>query len=231
MERAAAPLLDAFSHRVLESKAPGAPLDCSVPGDGPRDKSQMPREGSTGASYPAPESPQCPGGASLPATLHPVEQCALGVRPARASSALAAPGQPLDSARWMLCVAGAKLKVSGVWARCSRELDATATVLANRQDESEQSRKRLIEQSREFKKNTPEPLAHVDHHIPNVHKGNSTYKDIVGWRGLRAYLWQGSSVSEGCAHLRGGPATFSQANSADSSIVFKSCCPLYSYWG
>uniref|UniRef100_A0A8C6X813 Protein CASP n=1 Tax=Naja naja TaxID=35670 RepID=A0A8C6X813_NAJNA len=37
-----------------------------------------------------------------------------------------------------------------------RELDATATVLANRQDESEQSRKKLIEQSREFKKNTPE---------------------------------------------------------------------------
>uniref|UniRef100_A0A2K5H8G8 Homeobox protein cut-like n=1 Tax=Colobus angolensis palliatus TaxID=336983 RepID=A0A2K5H8G8_COLAP len=49
----------------------------------------------------------------------------------------------------MLCIAGAKLK---------RELDATATVLANRQDESEQSRKRLIEQSREFKKNTPEDL-------------------------------------------------------------------------
>ncbi|XP_049643809.1 protein CASP isoform X2 [Suncus etruscus] len=49
----------------------------------------------------------------------------------------------------MMCVAGAKLK---------RELDATATVLANRQDESEQSRKRLIEQSREFKKNTPEDL-------------------------------------------------------------------------
>ncbi|KAI2547184.1 cut like homeobox 1 [Homo sapiens] len=49
----------------------------------------------------------------------------------------------------MLCVAGARLK---------RELDATATVLANRQDESEQSRKRLIEQSREFKKNTPEDL-------------------------------------------------------------------------
>ncbi|XP_070087791.1 homeobox protein cut-like 1 isoform X10 [Equus przewalskii] len=41
---------------------------------------------------------------------------------------------------------------------CKRELDATATVLANRQDESEQSRKRLIEQSREFKKNTPEDL-------------------------------------------------------------------------
>ncbi|EPY83925.1 hypothetical protein CB1_000518020 [Camelus ferus] len=50
--------------------------------------------------------------------------------------------------------------------RVLRELDATATVLANRQDESEQSRKRLIEQSREFKKNTPEssdrllPLRH-----------------------------------------------------------------------
>uniref|UniRef100_UPI003B63F70D protein CASP-like isoform X6 n=1 Tax=Chiloscyllium punctatum TaxID=137246 RepID=UPI003B63F70D len=39
-----------------------------------------------------------------------------------------------------------------------RELDATATVLANRQDESEQSRKRLIDESREFKKNTPEDL-------------------------------------------------------------------------
>ncbi|XP_051491395.1 protein CASP isoform X9 [Apus apus] len=37
-----------------------------------------------------------------------------------------------------------------------RELDNTATILANRQDESEQSRKKLIEQSREFKKNTPE---------------------------------------------------------------------------
>uniref|UniRef100_A0A8D2MV64 Homeobox protein cut-like n=1 Tax=Zonotrichia albicollis TaxID=44394 RepID=A0A8D2MV64_ZONAL len=40
----------------------------------------------------------------------------------------------------------------------SRELDTTATILANRQDESEQSRKKLIEQSREFKKNTPEDL-------------------------------------------------------------------------
>ncbi|XP_041338838.1 homeobox protein cut-like 1 isoform X3 [Pyrgilauda ruficollis] len=39
-----------------------------------------------------------------------------------------------------------------------RELDTTATILANRQDESEQSRKKLIEQSREFKKNTPEDL-------------------------------------------------------------------------
>ncbi|XP_042165625.1 homeobox protein cut-like 1 isoform X3 [Oncorhynchus tshawytscha] len=39
-----------------------------------------------------------------------------------------------------------------------RELNATATALANRQDESEQSRKKLIDQSREFKKNTPEDL-------------------------------------------------------------------------
>ncbi|XP_055064160.2 homeobox protein cut-like 1 isoform X4 [Misgurnus anguillicaudatus] len=39
-----------------------------------------------------------------------------------------------------------------------KELDATATSLANRQDESEQSRKKLIDQSREFKKNTPEDL-------------------------------------------------------------------------
>uniref|UniRef100_A0A8C6T230 Homeobox protein cut-like n=1 Tax=Neogobius melanostomus TaxID=47308 RepID=A0A8C6T230_9GOBI len=37
-----------------------------------------------------------------------------------------------------------------------KELDATATQLANRQDESEQSRKKLIDLSRDFKKNTPE---------------------------------------------------------------------------
>lgn len=37
-----------------------------------------------------------------------------------------------------------------------KELDATATQLANRQDESEQTRKKLIDLSREFKKNTPE---------------------------------------------------------------------------
>ena len=37
-----------------------------------------------------------------------------------------------------------------------KSLDSTATELANRQDESDISRKRLIEQSREFKKNTPE---------------------------------------------------------------------------
>uniref|UniRef100_A0A3Q1APR6 Protein CASP n=1 Tax=Amphiprion ocellaris TaxID=80972 RepID=A0A3Q1APR6_AMPOC len=40
----------------------------------------------------------------------------------------------------------------------TKELDATATQLANRQDESEQSRKKLIDLSREFKKNTPEDL-------------------------------------------------------------------------
>ncbi|XP_011671722.2 homeobox protein cut-like 1 [Strongylocentrotus purpuratus] len=39
-----------------------------------------------------------------------------------------------------------------------RELDDTATDLANRQDESDTSRKRLVEQSREFKKNTPEDV-------------------------------------------------------------------------
>uniref|UniRef100_A0A673MBE1 Homeobox protein cut-like n=1 Tax=Sinocyclocheilus rhinocerous TaxID=307959 RepID=A0A673MBE1_9TELE len=39
-----------------------------------------------------------------------------------------------------------------------KELDATAAALANRQDESEQSRKKLIDQSREFKKDTPEDL-------------------------------------------------------------------------
>ncbi|XP_004761657.1 protein CASP isoform X5 [Mustela lutreola] len=149
MERAAGPLRNAFSGRVLESKAPGAPLDCGVPGHDPRAEPRAPWGDHAGASHPGPVPPRCPGGAFLPATPHPEERRALGVRPEPAGSALAELGQPRDSARWMLCVAGAKLK---------RELDATATVLANRQDESEQSRKRLIEQSREFKKNTPEDL-------------------------------------------------------------------------
>ncbi|XP_047389825.1 homeobox protein cut-like 1 isoform X3 [Sciurus carolinensis] len=145
MERAAGPLRGAFSGRVVESRASGAPLDGGVRDPGPR----APRGAVAGASHPAPELRPRSGGACLPATPHPEEPGAGGVRPARASSAPATPGQPRDSARWMLCVAGDKLK---------RELDATATVLANRQDESEQSRKRLIEQSREFKKNTPEDL-------------------------------------------------------------------------
>lgn len=45
-----------------------------------------------------------------------------------------------------------------------KELDATATQLANRQDESEQSRKKLIDLSREFKKNTPEVRKSVHQH-------------------------------------------------------------------
>uniref|UniRef100_A0AC11CMK1 Cut like homeobox 1 n=1 Tax=Ovis aries TaxID=9940 RepID=A0AC11CMK1_SHEEP len=149
MESAAGPLRNAYPDRVLESKSPGVPLDSGVPGRGPRTQPQALRGDRAGAPHLSPEPQPCPGAAFLPATPHPGEQRALGVRLGPASSALAAPGQPRDSARWMLCVAGAKLK---------RELDATATVLANRQDESEQSRKRLIEQSREFKKNTPEDL-------------------------------------------------------------------------
>ncbi|XP_051891953.1 homeobox protein cut-like 1 isoform X6 [Pristis pectinata] len=65
------------------------------------------------------------------------------------------PGPPFTAAlHW----ARGSLKVES-WAELDvRELDATATVLANRQDESEQSRKRLIDESREFKKSTPEDL-------------------------------------------------------------------------
>uniref|UniRef100_A0A8D2MSY0 Protein CASP n=1 Tax=Zonotrichia albicollis TaxID=44394 RepID=A0A8D2MSY0_ZONAL len=51
-----------------------------------------------------------------------------------------------------------KYSFPSFWPYQIRELDTTATILANRQDESEQSRKKLIEQSREFKKNTPEDL-------------------------------------------------------------------------
>ncbi|XP_050409045.1 protein CASP isoform X3 [Patella vulgata] len=42
-----------------------------------------------------------------------------------------------------------------------KELDTTATDLANKQDESDISRKRLVEQSRDFKKNTPEDIRKV----------------------------------------------------------------------
>uniref|UniRef100_A0A087Y145 Protein CASP n=1 Tax=Poecilia formosa TaxID=48698 RepID=A0A087Y145_POEFO len=45
-----------------------------------------------------------------------------------------------------------------IFQKLQKELDATATQLANRQDESEQSRKKLIDLSREFKKTTPEDL-------------------------------------------------------------------------
>ncbi|XP_052220962.1 homeobox protein cut-like 1 isoform X2 [Dreissena polymorpha] len=40
----------------------------------------------------------------------------------------------------------------------AKELDTTATELANRQDESDTSRKRLVDLSREFKKTTPEDI-------------------------------------------------------------------------
>lgn len=109
MERASGPLRAAFSSPVLESKAPGAPLDCKETDCG----SSSPRGDGIGASQSAAELPACPEDAILPATPHRNQLFALGVLPASASSAFAAPGQPQDSARWMLCVAGAKLKVSG----------------------------------------------------------------------------------------------------------------------
>ncbi|XP_030156090.1 homeobox protein cut-like 1 isoform X6 [Lynx canadensis] len=133
-----------------KAKPRGPPWDCGVPG-----VVRAPSPGRcwgivAGAPRPLRCCQLCPGGA-LFLPVHPQTQRsrAPSGSPESAGSALAAPGRPRDPVRWMLCVAGAKLK---------RELDATATVLANRQDESEQSRKRLIEQSREFKKNTPEDL-------------------------------------------------------------------------
>ncbi|XP_013416522.1 protein CASP isoform X8 [Lingula anatina] len=42
-----------------------------------------------------------------------------------------------------------------------KDLDTSATDLASRQDESDASRKRLVEQSRDFKKNTPEDIRKV----------------------------------------------------------------------
>lgn len=114
MERAAGPLQAAFSSPVLESKAPGAPLDC-VKTDC---RSPSPRGDGAGASHFSAEHfsaelPACPEDGILPATPHLNQLLALGALPASASSAFAAPGQPRESARWMFCVAGAKLKVSG----------------------------------------------------------------------------------------------------------------------
>lgn len=117
MKRAVGPLRNAFSDRVLESKAPGAPPDCGLRGRGPRAEPQAPLGDRARSPHSAPELLPCPGGAFLPCIYHPEERRALGVRPEPASSALAAPGQPRDSARWMLCVAEAKLKVSGMWAK------------------------------------------------------------------------------------------------------------------
>lgn len=111
MERVVGPFLDAFSGHVLQSEAPGPPPDCGVP-DG--DAGAEPQEPCGDCSLATPPEPlPFPGDASLPVTPKPEERRAHGVCPARASPALAAPGQPRDSARWMLCVAGAKLKVSG----------------------------------------------------------------------------------------------------------------------
>lgn len=42
-----------------------------------------------------------------------------------------------------------------------KNLDTTATEIANRQDESDISRKKLVDQSRDFKKNTPEDVRKV----------------------------------------------------------------------
>uniref|UniRef100_A0AAY5ENX9 Cux N-terminal domain-containing protein n=1 Tax=Electrophorus electricus TaxID=8005 RepID=A0AAY5ENX9_ELEEL len=39
-----------------------------------------------------------------------------------------------------------------------KELDATTTALASRQNENQQSRKKLLDQTRELKKNTPKDL-------------------------------------------------------------------------
>ncbi|KAK7505883.1 hypothetical protein BaRGS_00002605, partial [Batillaria attramentaria] len=59
----------------------------------------------------------------------------------------------------MLC--GACSQFDSIVCRRERELDTTATELANRQDESDASRKKLVEQSREFKKNTPEDIRKI----------------------------------------------------------------------
>ncbi len=59
-----------------------------------------------------------------------------------------------------------------------KELDATATQLANRQDESEQSRKKLIDLSREFKKNTPEVRKSDMRQRTTAHTSRDSFDDL-----------------------------------------------------
>lgn len=59
-----------------------------------------------------------------------------------------------------------------------KELDATATQLANRQDESEQSRKKLIDLSREFKKNTPEVRKSDTHQHTTAHTSHDSFDNL-----------------------------------------------------
>ncbi|ELT91712.1 hypothetical protein CAPTEDRAFT_90763 [Capitella teleta] len=56
-----------------------------------------------------------------------------------------------------------------------RELDTTATELAAKQDESDAARKKLVEQSRDFKKNTPEVCFTQSASSPIMHSVNSVY--------------------------------------------------------
>ncbi|XP_074412954.1 homeobox protein cut-like 1 isoform X2 [Zonotrichia albicollis] len=91
-----------------------------------------------------------PGGRALPAA-------AAGCRPSLRSAPLRSAGRGAPAAA-LRPPRAPRRAARGGDAGTPRELDTTATILANRQDESEQSRKKLIEQSREFKKNTPEDL-------------------------------------------------------------------------
>ncbi|CAN0367683.1 unnamed protein product [Lampetra planeri] len=67
--------------------------------------------------------------------------------------------------------------------RLQRELSATATELANRQEASEQSRKRLIEQSREFKRSAPEDLKRL---VAPLLKSFQAEIDSLLWRSKEA---------------------------------------------
>ncbi|KAJ8402222.1 hypothetical protein AAFF_G00370870, partial [Aldrovandia affinis] len=103
---------------------------------------------------------RCPGpkeaaGAPGPAVLATARSRGPGTSPPTEPLALAARAHCLPPASCSGPFRSARASRSH---ELARELDATATALANRQDESEQSRKRLIDQSREFKKNTPEDL-------------------------------------------------------------------------
>ncbi|KAL8619077.1 hypothetical protein ACOMHN_019349 [Nucella lapillus] len=58
-----------------------------------------------------------------------------------------------------------------------RELDGTAGSIANRQDDSEASKKRLVQLTRDFKKNTPEVVCPLERQSSCSVTGHSVQLD------------------------------------------------------
>lgn len=134
----------------------------------------------------------------------------------------------LPSSQWGCREGGLSCLSVYVNAACSRaltplslpsqkELDATAAALANRQDESEQSRKKLIDQSREFKKNTPEVSLLVS---------AGTGEEGAGGRRMR-WFWKCDTHTNTRAVMVPGPTL---ADAPNQCVPLSSACPRGDCW-